>query len=321
MSHAATLYARIVFLLCFISVGCISPPASKENHLVADAEVKIFAEDINRFWIAFDKAKQQAKEKQIQIFNSEYYQPGSPGLKDFYVSRIGTTQALVEAVNAVPDYYSGIRSFTKRATDYLSSIHEDFRNLKRLYPEAKAVNVYLLIGRLSTAGTIVDNNLLIGLDLFGNSLGIKESKVPKHIRKYKNSPQKLREIVLHEMIHVQQQNGDLKTLLEISINEGGADFLTELIAGKHPYVDLYEYGYKNEKDLWKRFKEKMNTTDISEFLYNVSSSPTPDLGYFVGYRIVQAYYNNSADKRKAVREILTSKDLKGLLVQSGYDPK
>jgi hypothetical protein len=45
-----------------------------------------------------------------------------------------------------------------------------------------------------------------------------------------------------------------------------------------------------------------------------------DLGYWVGYRIVKAYYQHAADKQQAFREILELSDPKAFLAKSGWRP-
>ena len=45
-----------------------------------------------------------------------------------------------------------------------------------------------------------------------------------------------------------------------------------------------------------------------------------DLGYWVGYRIVKAYYQRAADKQQALREILELSDPKAFLAKSGWRP-
>lgn len=70
----------------------------------------------------------------------------------------------------------------------------------------------------------------------------------------------------------------------------------------------------------------MHSTDVSRWLYNQgSSTATPDrpgdLGYFIGYRITKAYYDNQADKVAAVRAIIGVVDADAFLAASGYDPK
>ena len=47
-----------------------------------------------------------------------------------------------------------------------------------------------------------------------------------------------------------------------------------------------------------------------------------DLGYFIGYRIAQAYYEKMSDKRQAVADIITARNgnVRELLAMSGYAP-
>jgi hypothetical protein len=52
-----------------------------------------------------------------------------------------------------------------------------------------------------------------------------------------------------------------------------------------------------------------------------SSQETPDhpadLGYWVGYQICKAYFDNSPDKKAAIREMLNFKDSKAFYEKSG----
>ena len=43
-----------------------------------------------------------------------------------------------------------------------------------------------------------------------------------------------------------------------------------------------------------------------------------DLGYYMGYRIAQAYYETHADKQAAIAAILTFRDPERFLRESGY---
>ena len=42
------------------------------------------------------------------------------------------------------------------------------------------------------------------------------------------------------------------------------------------------------------------------------------LGYFMGYRIAQAYYERAPDKKTAIRDILRVKNAEDFLERSGY---
>jgi uncharacterized protein YjaZ len=46
-----------------------------------------------------------------------------------------------------------------------------------------------------------------------------------------------------------------------------------------------------------------------------------DLGYYVGYKICEAYYKNAANKKQAVKEILEIKDFDQFLKGSRYEEK
>lgn len=103
--------------------------------------------------------------------------------------------------------------------------------------------------------------------------------------------------------------------------EGSADFIASLISKGNFNKHIYKYGYAHEAALWKQFRGEMAGGDVSSWLY----SGTPrgdrpaDLGYFVGFRIAQAYYERAADKRQAIRDIIVPPaGVEKLLADSHY---
>ena len=46
-----------------------------------------------------------------------------------------------------------------------------------------------------------------------------------------------------------------------------------------------------------------------------------DLGYYVGFRIAESYFERTTDKKKAIRDILTARDYPAFLRASGYGEK
>ncbi|MGY0037835.1 gliding motility protein GldB-related protein [Pedobacter sp. NJ-S-72] len=46
-----------------------------------------------------------------------------------------------------------------------------------------------------------------------------------------------------------------------------------------------------------------------------------DLGYYIGFKITQSYYQNSKYKKEAINEILNVKDFKSFLEKSKYEEK
>ena len=65
----------------------------------------------------------------------------------------------------------------------------------------------------------------------------------------------------------------------------------------------------------------MNGEDASEWLYNgldPKRGYPQDLGYYIGYKICEAYYNKAINKKQAVKDILEIQDFKLFLANSGY---
>jgi uncharacterized protein YjaZ len=65
----------------------------------------------------------------------------------------------------------------------------------------------------------------------------------------------------------------------------------------------------------------MDSTNTSAWMYQGDRAPPgrpADLGYWMGYKISKAYYDRTADKRAAVKEILLFRDPKAFLAASGY---
>jgi uncharacterized protein YjaZ len=66
----------------------------------------------------------------------------------------------------------------------------------------------------------------------------------------------------------------------------------------------------------------MNTYNINDWMYSPAKKGRPsDLGYYMGYKIVQSYYRNSKNKTKMIGEILNIKDFNDFLKASKYAEK
>lgn len=103
--------------------------------------------------------------------------------------------------------------------------------------------------------------------------------------------------------------------------EGAADFIAERLAGHNGDENAKPYADAHEQELWDRFAREMNGTKLSGWLYNgsqVSGGVPPDLGYYEGYKICQAFYEHSADKAMALRQIVSLEDEQAILKESAY---
>jgi uncharacterized protein YjaZ len=128
-------------------------------------------------------------------------------------------------------------------------------------------------------------------------------------------------LIIHELVHRNQGPQD-GTLLNYALNEGMADFVSELVTGRIMNARLHPYGNAHEKELWAAFQKEMFGTNANNWIANglqETAEKPCDLGYYVGYRIVQAYYAQASDKKQALANILSIKDAKAFLAQSGYE--
>jgi hypothetical protein len=277
----------------------------------------IVLSDIDLFWAAYDRMK-DAPDREA-VLEHEYLERGSAGLQDFVFSRIHSAADLLKTIDHAPRYYSALRPASLRIREMVPGMKVTFRKLKELYPRANFPDVYFLIGRMNSGGTTGPSGLLLGADMYGRQPGVSLAELSQWHQDVLMTVDDIPPVVAHELIHFQQET-EGKTLLAQAIVEGSADFIGEMISGRKSMQNVYAYGMKHEAELWSDFSKEMNGEDFSHWMYQgktVNGRPA-DLGYFIGYRISQAYYEKAGDKKKAIVDILNFKDASLLLKQSGY---
>lgn len=283
----------------------------------------IVTSDIALFWRAYDLAK---PENNLIVYRDEYFKKGSAGLQGFLGSKIGNSCNLVAAIDHAPKYYAALRAQSAKVENYKPQMLTSFVKLKEIYPDAVFPNVYFLIGRMNAGGTATLQGLLIGVEMYGKTDEASVAELSGWKKASVAGVEQIPFIVAHELVHYQQKYGlfgSELSLLGKSLHEGSADFVGELIAGGNINQPLHEYGNPREKELWLEFKKEMNDKDASNWLYqgDKAKNKPADLGYYVGYKIVESYYTKAADKKQAIKDILDIKDFNQFLKASGYDEK
>ena len=278
---------------------------------------RIVTADIDRFWAVYDRAAKAADP--AALYDVEYLEAGSSGLHGFIRSRIGSGANLHAATQKYARYYQAMRPNTLRVKDMEGEIRTSLRKFKALYGDATFPDIYFLIGAMSSGGTASSDGLLMGTEMFSRSAAVPIDELTPWLRNGTKPAALIPNITVHELMHFQQQVPE-NTLLAGALKEGVADFLAQLVSQGNFNEITYAYGYAHEAALKQAFAEDMKTDDRKRWFGSGSmeGERPADLGYFMGFRIAQAYYNKAADKKEAIRALLTYRDPERILRESGY---
>jgi len=320
----------LLILAAVFSINSISAQDIKSIELTLNRnpeKAEFVTSDIALFWRAYDMAK---PENNLIIYRDEYFKKGSDGLQEFLRKKIGNSCNLVTAIETAPKYYAALRTQSAKVENYKPQMLASFKKLKEIYPDAAFPKVYFVVGRMNTGGTATIGGLLIGVEMYGKTDDASLAGLNNWQKAAVSKVERIPFIVAHELIHYQQRNAHLTSLfggevslLGKSLSEGSADFIGELIVGDNDNPHLHEYGNPREKQLWLEFKKEMNGSDADNWLYqgDKAKDKPADLGYYIGYKIVESYYNKAKDKKQAIKDILEIKDFNVFLTASGYDEK
>lgn len=269
---------------------------------------KVFTQDIDNFWIAYDSVK-STKDSILQahFVQTLYVDKSTPGLKSFMKARNYSTALYVKLINQYPEFWTSIRSNTLSAKNKTKEIEASIAKLKILYPEVKSAKMYFTIGGLRSGGTTKDSMVLIGAEIATGDSTINVSEFPNKWLAgvfREQSSDNLVSLNVHEYIHT-QQNGESNNLLAQAIAEGSCDFMAELVIGKPLQRNYITYGIQHKQELKEEFKKDMFTNAYDKWLYNGGNAKTvADLGYFMGYEICRSYYANAKNKKQAIKGII-----------------
>ncbi len=178
---------------------------------------------------------------------------------------------------------------------------------QKLYPNYREASIYFTITAIRSGGTTQDSLVLIGTEIATGNAQINVSEFPDDRLGNFFKTQKEDNIipfVIHEYVYTQQKT-EGNTLLGQAIYEGACDFITELVLEKPLQHAYLQYGKAHEATLKEKFAKEMYQEDYSDWIYNGATADTVgDLGYFMGYAICKAYYQQVLNKQQAIREII-----------------
>lgn len=287
--------------------------------------VRIVTEDVPRFWAAYDEALPALAARDTSaaaaVFERAYLDPGTDGLLAYVAVKVGGPRDLVAALMRTPAYTASIRENTLALGSAEAPIRDGMRRLTALYPAATFPDVYLLIGALTSGGTALGPGLLLGAEMNAAAPDSPLGELSPGRRGTIGTPAALPHIVVHELVHANQDMNGQWTVLRNVLIEGGADFLAGLALPGAPEAHYTTWGRAYDRAVWTRFMAEKDATDYSEWTGNSgvrADDWTGDLGYYVGAEICRAYYAQAADKAQAVRDLLALRDPAAILAVSGY---
>jgi len=273
----------------------------------------VHTEDVTLFYRVYDAAGGHPTADQIQ---HDYIDKGSDGLRSFLKQRRTTADRIVQAIADHPEIYENARkclAVLPRAKTRVSAV---LSKLGALYPEAKFPPVTVAIGRGKPIAIADETGVMVGLE---SLCGV--SWMPANLET------RVTDVIAHEYTHVQQAltspafyNKPNPTVLESALIEGAAEFMGIMTSGGTSYVYFAKATAGREKQIETAFVPDEDKTELSAWFFNGTLEKPGDMGYWVGRRIVQSYYEHATDKRAAIRDIIEIKDAHAFLTKSGWYP-
>ncbi len=308
---------RLLIAIPFLSLACRSLPSASPTRTQAArpaeaAAPSVSAEDIPRFWAAYDTVRTLSDTAaQHTAFRRIYIAPGSPGLVSLMQARRYTAEQYVAAITNYPRFWQSVRANTLRAPSHALAIDRGIARLRVLYPALRPAQVYFAIGALRTNGTTLDGRVLIGAELaLADSTAVTD-ELPansSHLRPFFNAnpARNVVQLNVHEVVHTQQRAHPYR-LLHRSLYEGIAEYVSVYALGTLSSAPAIAYGRANRVRVRDRFAQQLlSPAAIDEWLYNSVDNEfgVRDLGYYVGYAIAEGVVARAADASAAIATLI-----------------
>jgi hypothetical protein len=267
-------------------------------------EARIVYDDLERFAAAFRRLT--GATDTAATLDSAYMAAATPGLRAYARVYGLDGAALAAAVGREPERYGRVASATLARVSALEpAVRRMLERYRELYADVVYPPIYFfLVAHHVAGGTVQPEGVLIATEVYTQPAA---GGTPGD-----NTLDDLVHLVAHELTHYQQAAANpqryqsAKSLLVRAIKEGAADFIAEKVSGGHINGPAHAYGAAREWELWSRFRCEMHGTDTGDWFFRPPAEPDwpQDLGYFIGYRIVQSFFERQADATAAIAAII-----------------
>jgi hypothetical protein len=252
----------------------------------------------------------------IKILQTEYLDKGTPGLKMFIEKYDLGVERLMKAIQKRPEKYASLANLPDPLEEKITLYRKAYVKLKKYIPDVVYPPTYFLVAGYWGIGSGSVEGQLISVEKWNRPLEDKST------------------LLIHELVHFQQVVavgyekyaalfGPEKSLLGLCIREGIGEFFSFLVNGSITQGKALEFTLKNEKRLWIELQKEMNGSETGDWMWSKPADPKQPrhVGYAMGFRIVQSYYDTAPDKDIAVKEILSVMNYSEFLQKSGYANK
>jgi hypothetical protein len=275
---------------------------------------EIRTEDVARFYALYDATGGKPTVEQIE---KDYLARGTQSLAEFARLRRVTAQSIADRLQSDPAMYAKAKQCLATLPAVEQRLAAAFTRLATLYPEAKFPPVAIVVGRGRPVGMTYPGGLTIGLEALCAADFMNPDVEDRFVH-----------VIAHEYGHIQQtaptdfeKDDPNATVLRVSLAEGVAELVAELISGDVGNPRLAQWSHGKEAQIESAFARDMDSTDLSAWLFNYRGPDEPyDMGYWVGYRIAKAYYLKAGDRKAALRNAIELDDPKTFLAASGWTP-
>lgn len=276
-------------------------------------------QDVSNFINAFNKCETNWANAPSYFYN-DYFSKASNALFFYQKFKIqSSSHQFAYRVEDKKEYFRSIIPNLKQLSTQENSIRDYFIKFEQLYPDAVFPDIYYTVGCFNAGGTSSPFGLIIGTEMHAKRKDSDLTNFTNWEKKVVRDLSNLPLITIHELVHI-QQNNNYSNLLGNAIYEGAADFISSLVCGTHINQYVHDWANKNEKEVWNEFEKEMYGENTRNWIGNAdrAKDKPADLGYYVGFKICESYYNKQTDKKKAIKEILTITNWDEFYKRSAY---
>ncbi|MEO1451801.1 MAG: DUF2268 domain-containing putative Zn-dependent protease [Bacteroidota bacterium] len=301
-------------LACLFFTFLVNPVQSQE----------VLTQDILHFWEAYDSLATTTDS--VGTIQRLYIDRKTDGFKAFLKARKFTAKEYVRLIRMLPDFWPSVRPNTLKIKQFEEAVQQVYTVYDSLFPGFEPPKVCFAIGCLRTGGTVHNGYLLIGTEIVAADSTTDMHELNPWLQSVMGHAQ-VKTMVAHETTHY-IQSVNLPTVwgyfghrvLMMSLREGAADFVARLAIGHSTKPNLYAWGDTHEAEVWADFQKEMRTNKLNNWMYNGNKSKDrpADLGYYMGYQIVEAYFDKHGRTLEALDDIIKMGRSKKFLRESGY---